>query len=35
MTNKEFYLKTLKDESPKFRVAIEALAEDMHSHKVH
>jgi uncharacterized damage-inducible protein DinB len=35
MTNKEFYLKTLKDEAPKFRVAIEALPEDKHSHKVH
>lgn len=35
MTNKEFFLVTLKSESPKFRVAIEALAEDKHSHKVH
>ncbi len=35
MTNREFFLKILKDESPKFRVAIEVLAEDKHSHKVH
>lgn len=35
MTNKEFFIKTLKDESPKFRKAIEALPEDKHSHKVH
>ncbi len=35
MTNKEFFLKTLKDESPKFRKAIEALPEDKHEHKVH
>lgn len=35
MTNKEFFLKTLKDESPKFRKAIDALPEDKHGHKVH
>ena len=35
MTNKEFFLKTLKEESPRFRKAIEALPEDKHEHKVH
>jgi hypothetical protein len=35
MTNKEFFTKILKDEAPKFRVAIDALAEDKHTHKVH
>jgi uncharacterized damage-inducible protein DinB len=35
MTNKEFFTKVLKDESPKFRVAIAALPEDKHTHKVH
>lgn len=35
MTNKDFYLKTIKEEAPKFRVAIEALPEDKHDHKVH
>jgi len=35
MTNKEFFLKTLRDEAPKFRVAIDALPEDMQGHKVH
>ena len=35
MTNKEFFLKLLKDESPKFRSAIDALPEDKHTHKVH
>lgn len=35
MTNKEFFLATIKAESPKFRSAIEALPEDKHSHKVH
>jgi uncharacterized damage-inducible protein DinB len=35
MTNKEFFIKTLKDEAPKFRVAIEALPEDKQTHKVH
>jgi uncharacterized damage-inducible protein DinB len=35
MTDKEFFLKTIKDESSKFRKAIEALPEDKHEHKVH
>lgn len=35
MTNKEFFLETLKEEAPKFRVAIDALPEDKLSHKVH
>ena len=35
MTNKEFFLMTMEAEAPKFRVAIEALPEDMHTHKVH
>lgn len=35
MTNKEFFTKTLKDEVQKFRVAIEALPEEKHGHKVH
>ena len=35
MTTKKFFLKTIKDEAPKFRVAIEALPEDKHKHKVH
>lgn len=35
MTNKEFFLKTIEDEAPKFRKAIDALPEDKHSHKVH
>ncbi len=35
MTNKGFFLETLKDEAPKFRVAIEALPEDKHGYKVH
>ena len=35
MTNREFFLSTLVEEAPKFRVAIEALPEDKHSHKVH
>ena len=35
MTNKEFFQKTIKEESPKFRKVIEALPEDKHSHKVH
>jgi uncharacterized damage-inducible protein DinB len=35
MTNKEFFIKTVEEEAPKFRVAIEALPEDKHSHKVH
>lgn len=35
MTNKEFFAEVLKDETPKFRSAIEALPEDKHTHKVH
>ncbi|MDB5254842.1 MAG: DinB family protein [Candidatus Nomurabacteria bacterium] len=35
MTNKEFFLETLNEEAPKFRKAIEALAEESHGHKVH
>ncbi len=35
MTNKEFFLTTIKDEAPKFRVAIDALPEDQQNHKVH
>jgi uncharacterized damage-inducible protein DinB len=35
MTNKEFFTKILKEEVQKFRVAIEALPEDKHGHKVH
>jgi uncharacterized damage-inducible protein DinB len=35
MTNKEFFLETLNEEAPKFRKAIEALAEENHNHKVH
>lgn len=35
MTNKEFFLKVLKEESPRFRKAIEALPEDKQGHKVH
>lgn len=35
MTNKEFFLSTLKDEAPKFRVAIEALPDDQNNYKVH
>jgi len=35
MTNKEFFLKTLQEEAPGFKKAIEALAEDKHGHKVH
>lgn len=35
MTNKEFFLKILKEEVQKFRVAIEALPEEKQSHKVH
>ena len=35
MTNKDFFLATLKEEAPKFRVAIDALPEDMYEHKVH
>ena len=35
MTNKEFYIKILGEEAPKFRKAIEALPEDKHEYKVH
>ncbi len=35
MTNKEFFLRTIKEEASKFRSVIEALPEDKHSHKVH
>jgi uncharacterized damage-inducible protein DinB len=35
MTNKDFFLETIKEEAPKFRIAIEALPEDKHGHKVH
>lgn len=35
MTNKNFFLDVLKDEAPRFRVAIEALPEDKLAHKVH
>jgi uncharacterized damage-inducible protein DinB len=35
MTNKIFFLETIKEEAPKFRVAIDALPEDKHEHKVH
>jgi len=35
MTNKNFFLETIKEEAPKFRAAIEALPEDKHEHKVH
>lgn len=35
MTNKEFFLETIKEEVPKFRVVIDALPDDKHSYKVH
>lgn len=35
MTNKEFFISILKDEAPRFRVAIDALPEEKHGHKVH
>lgn len=35
MTNKEFFLKTMKEEAPKFKKVIEYLPEDKHTHKVH
>jgi uncharacterized damage-inducible protein DinB len=35
MTNKQFFLKIINEEAPKFRKAIEALPEDKHEHKVH
>jgi uncharacterized damage-inducible protein DinB len=35
MTNKEFFLETIKEEAPKFRGAIDALPEDQNNYKVH
>jgi uncharacterized damage-inducible protein DinB len=35
MTNKNFFIKTIQEEAPRFRKAIEALAEENHGHKVH
>src|SRR3954467_12094123 len=35
MTNKAFFTKTLQSEVSKFRVAIDALPEEKHDHKVH
>lgn len=35
MTNKNFFLETIKEEAPKFRVAIAALPEEKYTHKVH
>ncbi|MBX4200916.1 DinB family protein [Candidatus Parcubacteria bacterium] len=35
MTNKEFFIETLKDEAPRFKKAIEALPDDKHDYKVH
>lgn len=35
MNTKEFFLKTVEEEAPKFRSVIEALPEDKHAHKVH
>ncbi|OGI58008.1 hypothetical protein A3C60_02225 [Candidatus Nomurabacteria bacterium RIFCSPHIGHO2_02_FULL_37_45] len=35
MTNKEFFLETIKEEAPKFRIAIDALPEDKNAYKVH
>ncbi len=35
MTNREFFLETLKEEAPKFRVAIDALPDDKNDYKVH
>lgn len=35
MTNKEFFVQTLKEEAPRFRAAIEALPEDKYEYKVH
>jgi uncharacterized damage-inducible protein DinB len=35
MTNKAFFIETIKEEGPKFRRAIEALPEDQHGFKVH
>jgi uncharacterized damage-inducible protein DinB len=35
MTNREFFLSTITEETPKFRVAIEALPDDQSTYKVH
>ena len=35
MKNKEFFIKILEEEAPKFRSVIDALPEDKFSHKVH
>ncbi len=35
MTNKDFFVATIKEEAPKFRAAIDALPDDKHTHKVH
>ncbi len=35
MTNKEFFIETIKDEAPRFRTAIAALPEDKYTYKVH
>jgi hypothetical protein len=35
MTNKEFFIATLKEEAPLFKKAIDALPDDKHGHKVH
>lgn len=35
MTNKEFFIETLKEEVSKFRGAINALPDDQHEYKVH
>ena len=35
MTNKEFFLSTIKEEVPKFRIAIDALPDDQNKYKVH
>ena len=35
MTNKEFYIKILGEEGPKFKSVIEALPDDMFEYKVH
>lgn len=35
MSTKEFFLKTITQEAPLFKKAIQALPEDKHSHKVH
>ncbi len=35
MTNKEFFIETIKEEIPKFRGAINGLPDDQHEYKVH